>query len=74
MVQCAAFGCNANSNTNRGTSSWFKFPSQPTLLKKWRAKIKQYSDTVHATITVLLVLDMTASLYGVLVKNNDTSA
>ena len=40
MVYCAAFGCNANTNKNIVTCRSSKFPPQPTLLKKWLAKIK----------------------------------
>ena len=34
MVYYAAVDCNANSNKNILTRSWFKFPTEPTLFKE----------------------------------------
>ena len=38
IVYCVAFDCNANSSKNKVTCSWFKFPTEPTLLKKGNVK------------------------------------
>ena len=42
MVYCVAFDCNANSSKNRVICSWYKFPVEPTLLKKANFKPKKH--------------------------------
>ena len=53
MFYCAAFDCNANSSKNRITCSSFTFPTQPTLVKKWRAKTKpsKFKSTNHKLLS-----------------------
>ena len=46
MVYCVTFGCNANCSKNSVTCSSFKFPPQPTLLKKWLTKMKPANFTL----------------------------
>ena len=46
MVYCAAFDCNANNSKNRVPCSWFKFPTEPTLIKK----SKLQTDEAHPAL------------------------
>ena len=40
MVYCAAFGCNEGS-AKRGNTSFFSFPKDATLRKRWVANMKR---------------------------------
>ena len=52
MVYCVAFGCNANSSQGGGIHHFFKFPTDPLLLKKWLVKIKRanFKPTKHSRL------------------------
>ena len=55
MVYCAAAGCKANSSRNRAimpTCSFFKIPTEPTLLTKWLAHINRanFKPTKHSRL------------------------
>ena len=54
MVYCAAVGCKSNSN-NRAimpTCSFFRIPTEPTLLTKWLAQINRanFKPTKHSRL------------------------
>ena len=53
MPYCAAFGCNATSSGPKGAKHhWFRFPSEPRLLKAWLAKMKRanFAPTPHSRL------------------------